>query len=212
MRSSRRERAAETYARRGPSRAPYDTVLILCEGEKTEPNYFSGLRSAYRLSSANIRIVPAEKSDPLGIVSIAESELANYDRVFCVFDRDSHAGYRKAVSKIERSEAGTAGRLSAITSCPCFEVWVLLHFRFSTAPFNASGGNSPCDNVIREIKKHLPSYEKRSPQTFGVLLPHLQTALTYAENLSLHNENSGSTNPSTRVHSLVSYLIGLNAK
>lgn len=59
-----RHRKAADYARRAPAREPYDRVLIVCEGEKTEPQYFNGLRLAERLSSANIRVTPADGSDP----------------------------------------------------------------------------------------------------------------------------------------------------
>jgi len=37
-------RRPESYRRLSPQREPYDYVLIVCEGEKTEPNYFYGLR------------------------------------------------------------------------------------------------------------------------------------------------------------------------
>ena len=77
-------RAAGSYARRGPVREPYDRVLIVCEGKKTEPYYFRGLRLHYRLSSANIEIMPADGTDPLSIVSFAQTRLGDYDRAFCV--------------------------------------------------------------------------------------------------------------------------------
>ena len=37
-------------------RAPYERVLIVCEGEKTEPLYFKDLVSYYRLNTANVEI------------------------------------------------------------------------------------------------------------------------------------------------------------
>ncbi|MCD6198288.1 MAG: hypothetical protein J7K15_06905 [Deltaproteobacteria bacterium] len=37
----RKERKAESLRRRRAMKAPYDVILIVCEGEKTEPNYFS---------------------------------------------------------------------------------------------------------------------------------------------------------------------------
>lgn len=45
------------YARRGSIREPYDYVFVVCEGEKTEPIYLQGLKIAYRLSNANVRII-----------------------------------------------------------------------------------------------------------------------------------------------------------
>src|SRR5215213_4074645 len=91
-------RPAETYARRAPVRQPHDYVLIGCEGKKTEPNYLQGLKSEYRLSNANIRIVHPSATDPTSIVRFAEAELRDgeYDRVYCVFDRDSHVSFASA--------------------------------------------------------------------------------------------------------------------
>ena len=60
-------RPRNAAARGRPSREPYDRVLIVCEGTKTEPNYFSDLARHYELSTANIEIV-GSGADPLTIV------------------------------------------------------------------------------------------------------------------------------------------------
>jgi len=74
-------RGPKSYLRRGPTREPYPTVVIVCEGKKTEPAYFEGLKIAYGLSNANIRVTPADGSDPMSVVAFAENELQNgYDR------------------------------------------------------------------------------------------------------------------------------------
>ena len=36
----RKAKSAEQLERRKAKRSPYEKVLIVCEGEKTEPNYF----------------------------------------------------------------------------------------------------------------------------------------------------------------------------
>ena len=81
--------------RRSPRREPYDRVLIVCEGEKTEPNYFRELCAHYRLSTANIEVTQGEGNDPVSVVQTAKrlqkSETRQgerYDRIYCVFDRD----------------------------------------------------------------------------------------------------------------------------
>src|SRR5882757_6214240 len=96
-------RQAKSYARRGPQREPYDLVLIVCEGTKTEPNYFMGLRNAYRLSSANIKILPADgATDPMSIITFTQTEMKRepYDRAYCVFDRNGHQNYDAALQRI----------------------------------------------------------------------------------------------------------------
>lgn len=89
---------------------PYDRVLIVCEGEKTEPYYFMGLRETYKLDIANIEITGDCASDPLKILEAAKkkykeskSEHNAFNRVYCVFDKDSHANYQKAIDEIKRT-------------------------------------------------------------------------------------------------------------
>lgn len=208
--AKRKPRAASAYRRKEAVREPYDVVLIICEGEKTEPAYLKGMQSAYRLSSANITIVAGDGNDPVSIVMHAFEEHRRadeiYDRVFCVFDRNGHANYREALDRIAASAIGREGKLQAITSVPCFELWILLHFAFSTAPFVAAGGRSACDNVISAVRTQMPEYDKALPDVFERLQPQLDTALTNGGRLAQHNRETGSENPATKVHELVKYL------
>lgn len=212
MANWRKSKSARTYHRGAPVREPYDAVLIVCEGEKTEPNYFSGLRNAYRLSSANIKIVPSDwGTDPMSVVTFA-IEQANggaYDRTYCVFDRDGHANYEAAIRTVRNSELARAGTLFAVPSWPCFEVWVLLHFAYSTAPYVAAGNLSACAVVMREVQRHFQNYTKGHKNVFDVLAPRIIDAIRHAQNLERHNENAGSSNPATQIHKLVQYLINL---
>lgn len=111
---------------------------------------------------------------------------------------------------VTRTEAlaliGKESKLQAITSMPCFELWILLHFVFSTAPFTAAGGRSACDNVIRAVRDHMPEYDKALADVFDRLQPRLDTALAHGGRLARHNRDAHSVNPATRVHELVKYL------
>ena len=203
---ARRTRDAESFRRRAPTREPYESVLIVCEGGKTEPNYFGSLRTLYRLSSANIRITPAVGTDPMSVVTFAEHEAAqdDYDRIFCVFDRDEHATYNAALARITELD-----KFVAIASWPCFEVWILLHYRYSSAPIERAGKLSACDRAIREIRNHFPGYTKGSKGVFGELQPLLDEAIRHAHQLCHDNEQTGSVNPATNVQELVEFLIRL---
>jgi len=215
MAKQRRGRVATDYVRRGPQREPYESILIVCEGEKTEPNYLSGLRTTYRLSSANIKIVHPDATDPMSIVNFAETELGRkdegYDRVYCVFDRDGHANYDTALQRIQSSQHGILGRLRGAISVPCFEIWLLLHFRYSAAPFAASGKRSACDKVLRELQKYLPSYQKGDYNVFNMLSNHLDKAIANAIQLEQYNQKTGTSNPATGMHHLIKHLRCLNA-
>jgi hypothetical protein len=207
----RRPRTPASYARRGPQREPYDVVLIVCEGAKTEPFYFEGLRRAWRLSSANILVRSAGASYPPSLAAHALEALrgGGYDRAFCVFDRDSHAGFDEALAQIAQSRKGHAAQIEAIVSWPCFEIWILLHFVMTTRAFVAGGGRSPCEQVIREISRHLGGYAKGSKGVFDALADKLDTALIHADRLHAHNVETESENPGTAVHGLVNYLKSL---
>ena len=158
-----RRRAVRSYRRRGPVREPYDLVLIACEGEKTEPNYIRALQVAYGLSSVNITILEPPRSDPLSIVEFMIHELRNdpeINRGYCIFDRHQHANFDNAIRRIRQSAVGRNGRLIAVPSVPCFEIWLLLHFRYSTGAYDAGGGESACQRVIRDLQRYLPGYAK----------------------------------------------------
>ena len=104
---------------------------------------------------------------------------------------------------------GQAGKLVAITSWPCFEFWILLHFNYSTAPFNRAGGKSSCERVISKLNAHLPIYQKGLKNIYDLLAPKTAAAILNAKRLQRENARTDSTNPSTRVHELVQYLVDL---
>ncbi|MEK6244245.1 MAG: RloB family protein [Pseudomonadota bacterium] len=185
----------------------------MCEGEKTEPEYLRALRKAFDLNPANVKIVAANGNDPVSIVQEAietyDSNPGEFDRVFCVFDRDGHAHYQQALDLVANSPLGRNGVVTAITSVPCFEIWILLHYAYSSAPVAASGARSACENVVAAIRRHLPEYEKAFGDLFEKLAPMLDTAITHADRLAMHNRDTGSDNPATKVHDLVKYLRSL---
>jgi hypothetical protein len=172
-----------------------------------------GLRNAYRLSSANIKILPAGATDPMSIVVFTQAEMTRepYDRAYCVFDRDGHQNYDAALQRIASSDEGRSGRLVGITSWPCFEFWILLHFVYSASPFTATGRRSSCDRVLAELQKHLPAYTKGHQNIFQMLAPKLEAALKHAVRLERQNSANGTTNPHTKVHDLVGNLIRLKS-
>jgi len=135
----RKERNIELLRRQRAMKAPYDVILIVCEGGKTEPNYFSELKKAFRLSNANVRIC-GRGADPLSVVNFAIKTFKQepeFDRVYCVFDRDRHTTYNTALDKVRRARLGKGSRIFAIPSVLCFEFWLLLHFIYTTKPFDA---------------------------------------------------------------------------
>lgn len=207
----RKARAEKEQGRKNAKRASYDRVLIVCEGKKTEPNYFNELINHYKLNTANVQIDKAEGSSPKNVLESAEKyakkatkEGNAYDRIYCVFDKDNHNTYQQTVNKIEKKKD-----FYACVSVPCFEYWLLLHFEYKTSPYHASGNKSICAQVIKDLKAHIPNYEKGYRGTFKDLESKLEIAKSNAKKALKAADRNDTDNPTTHIHELVDYLINL---
>ncbi len=68
----RKAKRESEHRREMAKRDPYERVLIVCEGVKTEPYYFAWLRSELRLNRINIVIADKKKGlDPKSLVEYA---------------------------------------------------------------------------------------------------------------------------------------------
>lgn len=215
-RKQSRKRNYESLRRRGPNRAPYDRVLIVCEGSKTEPQYLERLRTDLRINRQNMLVMGDGGSAPESVVQTAIDEFnadKDFDQVFCVFDKDEHAGYGGAIdriaSKVLRRRVGRNASFSAITSVPCFEYWLLLHFVDSDAPFNRAGPDSAADKVLRELVKHDAAYRKSDGTIYERTKDNLEVAIQRSRRIIERSITTGNDNPSTRVHELVLVLQSL---
>ena len=189
----------------------YDNVLIVCEGEKTEPYYLKALREHFGLAQANVKIDPKSDSSPTSVVRYAktlikETSSSPYDYVYCVIDRDRHADFQKAVDQVNGFKNKDT-KLHLIVSTPCFEYWILLHFVYTTKAFGASG-DSPCQELISsELKKYIPDYAKGDASIMTDLVNNqLGTALANAQKSYAEAVRNGIDNPKTEMHMLVEYL------
>ncbi|WP_204126917.1 RloB family protein [Pseudomonas ogarae] len=208
----RKAKQAKDLERRKAMRRRYDKVLIVCEGSKTEPLYFEELKDYYELDTANIKISGNCGSAPLSVVTHGEDlykqelEECNepFDRVYCVFDKDTHPSYLEALQKVTALKPQNT--FYAVTSVPCFEVWLLLHFRYSAAPIISCGKKSAGDNALDELTRYMPNYKKGDSGTFLELFPRLEIAKTHAERLKAQCEATKTDNPTTSIFELVNYL------
>lgn len=204
----RRLRDLERRSRNEPERPRF---LIVCEGSKTEPNYFEDARVFYRIGTADVEICGKEcGSAPISVVEFAEKryeeEKRSYERVFCVFDRDSHPSFNEAVARV-RSRA--ADGFVAIYSVPCFEFWILLHFRESRKAYVREGERSPCSALLEDLAADFPGYRKGMEDVFGRLETRLHDARRRAVRVIADAERTGDINPSTLVHQLIDALAAL---
>ncbi|MBA3924230.1 MAG: RloB domain-containing protein [Nostocaceae cyanobacterium] len=109
--------------RKVDTREVKQTFLIVCEGEKTEPNYFR----SFRVPTVVIEVQGLRK-DPSGLVESAKElcKQEDYNQVWCVFDRDSwpKENFDNAIKNAKKQDIRIA------YSNEAFELWYILHFEF----------------------------------------------------------------------------------
>lgn len=210
----RKAKNAKSLQRKGARRAAYKKILIVCEGEKTEPNYFEGAREYYELNTVNVEVRGDCGSDPMSIVSFAKQRYREekdagdpFDQIYCVFDKDGHATYNRAIDAL--TSATPKDTYFTIGSVPSFEYWLLLHFAYSTRPYTALPGNSSGNQVLTMLKNYIPDYEKGRRTIFTELIGQLGQAQNYAKRALQEGERNQTDNPSTNVHELVEVLENL---
>jgi hypothetical protein len=133
-----------------------------------------------------------------------------FDKVFCVFDRDSHTTFDAACKTIAaQKRPGTT--FHAITSTPCFEFWLLLHFGYTDKPFQKTSNKSIGDTVVDKLKtkKGFKAYDKGQQDVYKRLKDRLPTAVQAAQQLRQVAKKTGQTNPTTNVDELVLALQAL---
>lgn len=213
-------KTAKGLARRNAVKSPLAKILIVCEGKKTEPNYFEDLINHFELLTASVIDVTGEcGSSPMCVVRHAKEQHkkmteqgAPYDQVFVVIDKDAHSDYMAALDAIKRSKPSSSWL--AVNSVPCFEYWLLLHYIDSTKAFSNLPGNSSGNQIVSELRKHIKNYEKGSKGIFHQTLNALESkdlneVVLRAKRSLQAAEASDTDNPSTKVFMLVERLIQL---
>lgn len=201
-------------------REPYPKFLIVCEDTVSGYQYLLDIVKHYKLSTANFKIVGLGES-PINIVQEAQSKFNleseshrhNFDKVFCVFDRDTHSTYFNAIGLVDvlnaRHSIDDEPIFHAITSNPCFELWLLFHFTYTTQVFLTSHNKSAANNVEAELKKHLTSYGKSSADVFSAVHGNVATAIKHSKQAREYCEKNYVDNPLTQFDTLMSFLMGL---
>lgn len=195
-----------------------EKLLIVSEGIKTEPIYFQKLVDFLKLTTTDIEVTGSKHSCPKKLIDYAielyersKGTKNEYDLVFCVIDKDTHAHYVNAMNFLRNSKYNQIFQM--INSVPCFELWLLLHYEYTTKEFSKTVKNSICTALIKEnLKKYLPDYEKNisnlKPKDLLFIFNNktINTAKERADKLLKHCEIYSIDNPSTRIHDLVGKL------
>jgi hypothetical protein len=184
--------------------------LIVCEGIKTEPNYFEAIKENAPVGSIAIIDIEGTGKNTLGIIdeciSLREKSFKKYDRIWAVFDRDSFPAvdFNNAINKAD------ANNISCAWSNEAFELWFLLHFQFVNNHMSRNYYKAFLEREVRRkgIKNY--KYEKNSESTYNLLVSigNQQQAIDWAKQLNnLYSDQKFSRhNPCTKMHLLIEEL------
>lgn len=189
------------FQRSGARFQPQPTVLVICEDSKSSKHYLDDVKCHFR-AQLHVEVTHCGKTDPVGIIAEAVRRSKSFDRVFCVIDRDEHPNFDAAVAS-----AASKPKVTVITSYPCFEYWLLIHFGYNRKPYTRVGGRSPADCLIDDLKakprmKDYDKGHKASPFQY-LTLEQFQLARRHAVRALEEAAQVNDLNPSTRLHLLI---------
>lgn len=185
-------------SRRVTDRRPLrQRFLIMCEGERTEPNYFKRFRVPKEI---RVKIIGQGYST----VKLVRSALrlmqgADYDQVWCVFDRDEFP-----VEQFnEALRLARENHIKVAYSNQSFEIWYLLHFDYHNTPTTRQRYKEILTDRLET------EYRKNDSDLYYRLEPLQATAIRNAERLLqwyAENHDPARDDPCTTVHHLVQEL------
>jgi hypothetical protein len=186
---------------------PY--ILIVCEGEKTEPNYFEWYRKNCK-QAINVEIFGEGKNTESLVKEtirikrkIQKRDNMLFDQVWCVFDKDSFSSeiYNNAFQLCDNEN------IEAAYSNECFEIWYLLHFHYYNCGMEREVARVKLDEIMQQ--EYGKRYEKNMKDTYELLKDKQEVAICFAKKLESycrHDEELHHQNPSTSVYRLVEEL------
>lgn len=189
-------------------------ILILCEGAKTEPIYFLGIKADKTLEHqlTGLRIEVSDTIYNTGMELVKEAvqlkkeavkDQNPYDSIWVVVDLDGYAKHPQAFQMANQH------KINMIFSAISFEYWFLLHYGKFNIPFKRS---KEVENYLREknfyrgYKKSHQHYEQLKGKTYRAIenAKWLRTQVISDENKPYYKYN-----PFTNVDELVEYLLEL---
>lgn len=198
----KRKKQNDFRRKEGTRGKPKDSILIVCEGKETEPNYFK----SFKVKTVDVEAVGIGQNTVSLVrkaIELRDKSKANgkiHNQVWCVFDRDSFPAenFKDAFTLAKQND------LKIAYSNEAFELWYLLHFNYYDTAFSR---NNYEDMLTKLIGK---KYDKKDKKMYEKLenLGNKKSALEHANKLlsSYPDFNPEKNNPSTTVHHLVCEL------
>ena len=196
----KKDHRSSDLSRRQGVREIKQSFLIVCEGEKTEPDYFK----AFRMTTATVKAVGQAMNTMTLVckaISIREADKKRkkvYDQCWVVFDKDDFPAkdFNQAIQFAEKNGFRVA------YSNQAFEYWFLLHYNLYTGAIHR--------NQYKEMLTKLTDMQYNKTEGYGavmynLLLPRQQHAIHNAEFVlaEISHGNPAEEESSTTVHKLV---------
>ena len=221
--------SARPYGNRPPRRY----FLIVCEGEETEPNYFSSIATQLPKDMVSRITVKGVGKNTLHLIEDAQAEIAkrraaglpDYYYVWLVFDRDEFPAdhFNRTIEEanaINQRNAALPPKARRCEHWKCawsneaFELWYVLHFReqLGGAVSRTQYQKMLEDDIRLYTSEKDFAYKKNDPQMFARLKGRTPDAISRSERaldcqLKAKGMAYADMNPATRVHELVRSLM-----
>ena len=187
-------------SRRQGVREIKQSFLIVCEGEKTEPDYFK----AFRMTAATVKAVGQAMNTMTLVskaISIREADQKRkkvYDQCRVVFDKDDFPAkdFNQAIRFAEKNGFRVA------YSNQAFEYWFLLHYNLYTGALHRSQYE---DMLTKLTGMPYSKSDGYGAVMYNLLLSRQQQAINNAETVlaEISHGNPAEEESSTTVQSLV---------
>ena len=200
---TKKDHRTANLSRRQGVREVKQSFLIVCEGEKTEPDYFK----AFRMTAATVKAV-GEAMNTMTLVnkaiSIREADKAKkrfYDQCWGVFDKDDFPAkdFNQAIKYAEKNGFQVA------YSNQAFEYWFLLHFNLYQGPIHRNQYKNMLEKLIG---MPYSKTEGSGAVMYNLLLVRQEQAIKNSETVlaEISHGNPAEEESSTTVHKLVKEL------
>ncbi|MBR2800301.1 MAG: RloB domain-containing protein [Oscillospiraceae bacterium] len=168
------------------------TIVFALEGKnKTEHQYLLDMAKDFK-GLITVKFADGNETDPVSMMKsllqkVADLELEEQDLAFSLVDSDcnpSKDGQMREADVLARKTKTV--KVRQIVSSPCFEIWYLLHYTYTTAQFARS---SDVVDLLRS--KYMSEYSKALEGVYSLLRDKQDTACRHADQLYEHCKDKG---------------------
>ena len=196
---------ARSVSRKSGARVPAMRIVVVSEGENTEPRYLRAFSRVYGDQTVRLRPIGGV-GDPRAVVdrAIAERDEARRDpyaardSFWAMFDRDDHHKFFEAINLAH------GNGISLAISNPCFELWGIFHYEDQDAPIH----RHQCQRRLGQLcQSYLPRADKAFDDEDVIQGRYCDAKARGERSLERRKEEDDPRgNPSSSVHLLTEFI------